>query len=497
MTASTNFVPGTTVTADWLNAIDAHAFGYAVSVSPVYADGVTDAYTAIQEAINTAGNGKVILPPGNFVLSATLDMGTAGCTLVGAGRNATSLLANHRDGAVIEVSASRCRITDLAVSSLAGSARRSASPLGKTAPDASVDGNSEDYGILFKEGTFSMAFCHVKRIEITAQPADGLVWYGEGTCTRFEQVNITYCGGHGMYFDEGGRAGLSLGRPGIVDLVNCLIQQNWGHGIALATEGANTVYRFNLINCEMFSNCLGDGGTNQPAFYSTLKAEIAMRAENSRIELGATGFSDTGILLSTSSFIDIVSPRFVDNAVYGLYVNPGCKNIHMTDPYFSASPSSAGIRVRETCENVRFEGLEAGSVTTLIDAESECRVVIDNKLAYTISGTNTLWSAEGIQSATVAAGSVLVNSKFVRIIGEGDLTDTVTRIRVAVGVDVPDGYEFTICNFNAYNINLADVSGGGTNNINVQGSTAILEPGESLLFVAYGGVCYAIGREVA
>ena len=65
------------------------------------------------------------------------------------------------------------------------------------------------------------------------------------------------------------------------------------------------------------------------------------------------------------------------------------------------------------------------------------------------------------------------------------------------GVDVPDGYEFTICNFNAYNINLADVSGGGTNNINVQGSTAILEPGESLLFVAYGGVCYAIGREVA
>lgn len=460
-------------------------------------DGVADDTTAIQAAIVAAGSGKVRLPPGNFVLSATLDMGTAGCTLVGAGRNATSLLATHRDGAVIEVSASRCGITDLTVSSLAGSARRLASAFGKTAPDASVDGNSEDYGILFKEGTFSTTFGHVKRIEITAQPADGLVWYGEGTCTRFEQVNITYCGGHGMYFDEGGRAGLTLGRPGIIDLVDCLIQQNWGHGIALATEGANTVYRFNLINCEVFSNCKGDGGTNQPAFYSTLKAEIAARAENSRIELGATGFSDTGILLGTSSFVDIVSPRFVDNAVYGLYVNPGCKNIHMTDPYFSASPSGAGIRVRETCTNIRFEGLEAGSVTTLIDAESECRVVIDNKLAYTIPGTNTLWYAEGLQSATVATGSVLINSKFVRIIGEGDLTDTVTRIRVAVGVDVPDGCEFTICNFNAYNINLADVSGGGTNNINVQGSTAVLEPGESQPFVAYGGVCYAIGREIA
>ena len=359
-----------------------------------------------------------------------------------------------------------------------------------------MDGNSLDYGIQFLEGAFSMTFGHLQRVEITNQPADGLVWYGEGTCTRFEQVNITYCGGHGMYFDEGGRAGLSLGRPGIIDLVGCLIQQNWGHGIAVATEGSNTVYRFNLINCEVFDNCQGDGGTDQPAFYSSLKAEIAMRAENSRIELGATGFSDVGILLGTSSFVDIVAPRFVDTAVYGLYVNPGCANIHMTDPYFSSSPSSAGIRVRETCTNVRIEGLESGSITTLIDAESECRLIVDNKLVYTVPGTNTLWHAEELKSSTIATGAALINSGIVRLIGEGDAVDTVARFRVAVGVEIPDGYRFTICNFNAYNITLSDVSGGGTNNINVQGSSAVLEPGESLNFVAYGAVSYAIGREI-
>ena len=451
---------------------------------------------AIQAAINAVGSGTVYAPSPNYITSATIEMETAGCTLIGAGRSGCNILANFRGGPVIRVAASRCRITDLALSSLAGSARRLACPRGKTAPDASVDGNSEDYGIQFLEGTFSMTFSHVQRIEITNQPADGLVWYGEGTCSKLEQVNITYCGGHGMYFDEGGRASLSLGRPGIIDLVNCLIQQNWGHGIALATEGSNTVYRFNLINCEVFGNCLGDGGVNQPAFYSSLKAEIAARAENSRIELGATGFSDTGILLGTSSFVDIVAPRFVDTAVYGLYVNPGCVNIHMTDPYFSSSPSSAGIRVRETCTNVRFEGLAAASVTTLIDAESECRLIVDNKLAYTVPGTNTLWYAEEAKPSTIATGSALINSGIVRLIGEGDATDTVARFRVAVGVDIPDGYKFTICNFNAYNLTLSDVSGGGTNNINVQGSAATLEPGESLGFIAYGGVCYAVGREI-
>jgi len=498
--ASTTFVDRRTpIMASWLNDVNDFVYDNTminIKSRGAVGDGVTDDTAAIQAALNTYGNHTIFFPAGNYVVSSTLTLNLAGTRLVGASRNNCNILANFRGGAVIKVTASRCSITDMAISSLAGSARRTASAFGKTAPDATVDGNSLDYGILFQEGTSAMTFSHLARLEITSQPADGLVWYGEGTCSRFEQVNITYCGGHGMYFDEGGRASLSLGRPGIVDIVNCLVQQCWGHGIALSTEGANTVYRFNLINCELFSNCQGDGGANQPTFYSTLKAELAMRAENSRIELGATGNSNVGILMGTSSFIDVVSPRFVTCATYGLYINPGCVNIHMSDPYFSSSPSSAGIRVRETCTNVRFSGLASGVITTLIDAESECRLILDNKLVYTVPGTNTLWYAEEIKSSTIATGAALINSGIVRIIGEGDVVDTVARLRIAVGVEIPDGYKFTLCNFNAYNITLSDISGGGTNNINVQGTNAVLEPGESLDFVAYGSVCYAIGREI-
>ncbi len=83
-----------------------------------------------------------------------------------------------------------------------------------------------------------------------------------------------------------------------------------------------------------------------------------------------------------------------------------------------------------------------------------------------------------------------------RIIGEGDVIDTVSQFRFAAGIAVPDGYRFTVCNFNAYNITIADISGGGSANIQVQGSNAVLEPGESLDFIPYSGVYYAVGREI-
>jgi len=497
MTASTNFTSGTVVTSTWLNAVDAHVFNSVVNAKEYGAtgDGSTDDTAAIQAALDAVGSGAVYLPPGNYVTTATLNLNVSGQQLLGSGRGGCTILANFRGGAVIKITASRCSVTDLAISSLAGSARRTASAFGKTAPDATVDGNSEDYGILFQEGASVMTFSHLARLEITNQPSDGIVWYGEGACTVFDAVNITYCGGHGMYFDEGGRASLSLGRPGIVDIKNCLVQQCWGHGIALATEGSNTCYRFNLINCEVYSNCLGDGGTNQPTFYSSLEAAIAGRCQNFRMELGAVGVCDTGILLGTTTVAEIIGTRFITCTTYGTYINPGCSRVRISMPFYDPDPTT-GIRVRETCDNVVVDGILDGDLTTPIDAESEVRVIVDNKVCYTVPGSNSLWQSEDLASATISSGTCNIQSRTVRIIGEGDTTDTVSQFRFATSIAIPDGYRFTICNFNAYNINIADVSGGGSNNINVQGSSAVLEPGESLDFVAYSGVYYAIGREI-
>lgn len=497
--ASTTFVDRQTpIMASWLNDVNDFVYDNGIiniKASPYNAvgDGSTDDTAAIQAALNTGGT--IVFPQGNYKTTSTLNLTIPGTIVQGASRSATTFLADFRGGPVIKVSAARCSIKDLAVSSLAGSTRRSASPRDKTAPSSAVDGKSLDYGILFQENTDPLTFSYLESLEITNQPADGIVWYGEGACTVFDTVNVTYCGGHGMYFDEGGRASLSLGRPGIVDIKNCLVQLCWGHGIALATEGSNTCYRFNLINCEIYNNCYGDGGTDQPAFYSSLEAAVAGRVQNFRMELGAVGVCDVGILLGTTTVAEIIGTRFITCATYGTYINPGCSRIHISMPYYDPDPTT-GIRIRETCDNVVVDGILDGDLTTPIDAESEVRVIVNNKVCYTVPGTNTLWQSESMVASTISSGTCNIQGSVVRIIGEGDVVDTVSQFRFTTSIAVPDGYRFTVCNFNAYNITISDVSGGGSNNINVQGTSAVLEPGESLGFVAYGGVYYAIGREI-
>ena len=183
--ASTTFVDRRTpIMADWLNDVNTYVYNNIINAKLYGAtgNGSTDDTVAIQAALDAAGSGAVYLPPGNYVTTATLNLNVSGQQLLGSGRSGCTILANFRGSAVIKITASRCSVTDLAISSLAGSTRRTASAFGKTAPDATVDGNSEDYGILFQEGTSVMTFSHLARLEITSQPADGIVWYGAIWC---------------------------------------------------------------------------------------------------------------------------------------------------------------------------------------------------------------------------------------------------------------------------------------------------------------------------
>ena len=77
------------------------------------------------------------------------------------------------------------------------------------------------------------------------------------------------------------------------------------------------------------------------------------------------------------------------------------------------------------------------------------------------------------------------------IVGQGDLTDTLSTFRFASGVQLPAGYRFLVLNLNAYNLNIAQ---GG--NIYTGGTTAVLQPNESLEFVSDGTSYYSIGRAI-
>lgn len=456
-------------------------------------DGVTDDTAAIQAAIDSLA-GTVEIPSGAYITTATIVMGNVGQKLQGAGRGSTTISANFRGGAVIQIEASRCAVSDLAVSTKFGSARRNASPLGKTAPDNSVDGNSTDHGIVLLETTTATTFTHIARVDIAYQPAYGLTMFGSGSATLIDQVSVVYCGGHGMYFDNGGKLSTTLGRNGIVDIKSCIIQECWGDGIAIGIYGPNTGFRFRLINLDIFQNCKGDGGTFQPAFYTTGGAQIEALCEQLLIDTCAVGNSSHGIVLGTSNSVIITNPRIVDITTRGILINPNCNRVQIINPYCIGTIPGVGFRVQTGCENVEITGIKSSEWSTVIDSESEVRLLINNREALTVPGSNLLFYNTGTVTSTATAAYLSIQGKVVSVIGEGGVTDTIAIMRFTSGVEVPNGYVFTICNFQTYNINLLDRTASGIGNLELQGVNVVLKPNQSLSFISNGGVYYAIDR---
>jgi hypothetical protein len=283
-----------------------------------------------------------------------------------------------------------------------------------------------------------------------------------------------------------------------VTIDNLVIQNCWGHGVALAIDSVFTVFRYTLNQLDIFNVCNGDGGVNQPAFYSSVKAAIAMKCENTTVTQCAVS-AETGIIIGTANDVDLSSNRYVSCVNYGVIVNPNCSRVVITNPYFTSAPLM-GFRVQSGCDNVRVDGIktsELSSATTIIDAESEVNCLIANKLVLTVPGSNFLFYSQGVAASTVTGGICSIQAGRVEMVGEGNVADNVDVFRFTTSIEVPDGYVFTVFNFNAYNLTLRDRTAlGGTANIELQGLNAVLEPNESLVFLARGGVYYAIGREV-
>lgn len=453
-------------------------------------------WCAIQGAINTQ-RGTVIVPGGTFVTSATIKLPFNSQRLIGFGRGKTIFSANFRGGAVVQIEHGRCSAWDFTITSKSGSPREAASPFGKTPPSALVDGNSADHGLVLREIANRWTYSDIKRVDINLQPAYGLALFGAGYCSNLDQIGITACGGHGIYGDNGGKLALTLGRNGIVDVSRCVIQGCWGDAVALGIYGPNTSFRYRLSQLDTFGNCLGDGGVNQPAFYDAGGAEIEANCEQLTIDSCAVGSNARGMNFGLSANLRILNPRFIDITTRGALINPNCNNIEIVNPTTFGVLPTVGFRVQSGCNNVTLRGALSSQWNTLIDAESEVRVLSGNQDAKTVPGSNLLFQETGVQSATVSSGVVDIRGSLVALTGEGDVADVVSQFRFASGVDVPSWYRFTVCNFRAYNITLGDRTVLGTGNLELRGTSAILEPGESLTFIANNGVYYAVGRGVA
>jgi len=441
-------------------------------------DGVADDTAAIQAAIDSL-SGTIYFPDGNYVTSSTINLNNLGQQIIGSSRSKAIIFAIHMNGPVLTITAPRCSVNNIRVESKHGSIRRAASPFGKTAPDATVDGVSNNHGIMIlKTGVSVLTHIQIKNVDVVAQPGCGIYRGGEGTETIIESVSVTSCGGHGILIDDGSYGGVTIGRAGIGEISFCIIQDCWGHGIFFG--GSFTVFRYTIKNCDVFNVARGDNGVNQPALLNGYASAMAIRGQTCRIIDCATSVSNillpkTSLYFTVSELIFVQNFRCIQTQDYGVFITGSNSNIKLEGIYFDPQPTVKGFRIQSGAVNIELSFIDTTFLplfSDIIDSDVDgIPVNFNGNNTITVNGTSNLFHLNGIKNLTIASGILNVDSGLVLVNGEGGVADTVNRFRFTTTTEVPNGTKFTILNPNPYNISIAN----GVQNIRTKtGSNIIL-----------------------
>ena len=249
-------------------------------------DGVADDTVAIQAAIDASPAGsKIILPVGNYKLTATINLNKPALQLVGSGSSysGVNLIVDHLLGAGIRVSETNCQITDLKVDA---SASRTAGSAGS--------GLTGNYGILYEGASTNATYITrqvCKRVQVNDQPSHGIVISGHVWYSIFDQLNIINNGGHGVIVDAGETTGRTNKDYNGFSTIRYLISTgNGGHGLAIGTSStasADVALRMKIDNY--------DGGDNASELRNTrLVGNLSSGIE---IDVPPAGGTTDGILI--------------------------------------------------------------------------------------------------------------------------------------------------------------------------------------------------------
>jgi hypothetical protein len=440
-------------------------------------DGVADDTAAIQAAIDSL-SGTIYFPDGNYVTSSTINLNNLGQQIIGSSRSKAIIFAIHMNGPVLTITAPRCSVNNIRVDSKNGSIRRAASPFGKTAPDATVDGVSNNHGIMILKTGSLLTHIQIKNVDVVAQPGCGIYRGGEGTETIIESVSVTSCGGHGILIDDGSYGGGTIGRAGIGEISFCIIQDCWGHGIFFG--GSFTVFRYTIKNCDVFNVARGDNGVNQPALLNGYASAMAIRGQTCRIIDCATSVSNillpkTSLYFTVSELIFVQNFRCIQTQDYGVFITGSNSNIKLEGIYFDPQPTVKGFRIQSGAVNIELSFIDTSFLplfSDIIDSDVDgIPVNFNGNNTITVNGTSDLFHLNGIKNLTIASGILNVDSGLVLVNGEGGVADTINRFRFTTTTEVPNGTKFTILNPNPYNISIAN----GVQNIRTKtGSNIIL-----------------------
>ncbi len=330
MTASTNFSSGTVVTKEWLNAVDAHTFDYSFNVKDYGAvgDGTTDdtaAFTLAVAAVNTAG-GKLILPPGQYVVAAgTIDLTYDGISVVGSGKgNAANLTPSDAAPTSLVITGTgpgiRVQGQSITLSSFRITSNTSRAALTFDLQSPGIHVEAPDTSSADRADR-----CVVHDVRIDKQPGDGYLSVGPAIYADLARIDVYECKGFGFRFDPGSLTGLTRtypSYPGLSTIASCRVGYCGGHTIAASNNGVTTqaqmAVRLMIWDMDSFGN-----GQNTAIMYPASDGnyyDFWMFGENCLIEqsapCGRVGVSLTPELLGGIWIAGrdnrIVNCRFID-----------------------------------------------------------------------------------------------------------------------------------------------------------------------------------------
>ena len=430
-----------------------------------------------------------------------------------AGR-ASRIHADFTTGAAIEWNGRSTRISRLWI----------------TGSDARYNAEDDSAFGLFQSVDDSGALQNTSRIKlfdlmIEGHGSDGVHFLANHEFSDLYNVTVQDCRRHGFVHDDGTIYGLTTktGRAFMMRSRQCRAFECGGHALVLGSPGDTSrgyncnFFHFEALNCAwdvdklLYTESETVGGTEytiRPQIYSKIGGLVYEQPDiedfyfaNTTTAQGRTRLANvnpasaglflssrtriiqpymstltTGIILSTGTAHDVIDPQtFRNAALWG------------TDmPWVVKIPTAAtGCYVEGSTENAlnRADAL-------VLNTSTSTRYVLDGVWyrGLQITGVDKVLNTAP-ESQTITSAVLNSNYQLISLVGEGDTTDTLARLRNSSGTDIVAGDEVILMfgGSTDYNITISHqgVTGSGSFRTSTGANLTLSQSGRSVIrFVA-------------
>jgi len=429
-------------------------------------DGVTDDAAAIQAAIDSVelnNTGIVYFPAGNYKINAGLVISDIGVILRGDGGNSsiTKITATHTNGPVIRIKQRSCGVEGIAIDS---DATRYAATV--------ADGHGIHYEYTDVAGQ-SMSRGRFYDVNILRQPLDGIHIAGGFEFGVVDLVTVADCKRHGFVLDDGTRSSRTNRdlAPFQFSFVNSRAIECGGNGLLLGASGeALTTQNGYFNNFEALGCCWS--GSRESLFQvdSRCNGQVFINSDIEDQQFAQTATATTGSTRTSNgtpakgfqlsgSRTTMIGPYFSSLLSS---VESGADDITIEHPRifrgtypadqtnaFIFSASVQGVYLKASTNQT------TGATRIILNQSNNADIFIDGKQykGNTMTAGDFEVHSDGVER-TVSSHNLDISEDFVFIKGQGDTTDYVDLLRLALGINGFNGLIIHIINRNAYTITL-------------------------------------------